>query len=269
MHLTQQHLVLHVDVSADICMRAGAASQSRPRAAAPVAWRNDSAGVDKWCTPANAGVLFQSAEESGTVLHHAWACRMEPGHREEYVAYLKVKEQWGQAAEELAKLVNDDSFRSIEGKSKHHLWLELCDIITKHPDDVRSLDIDAIIRAGIRKFPTEVWRRQPPHSTQIECCMVLHHRLIDRLVTNARAMRTSAHVAVRCPFVRAGVCARPCQRGTVLILQVLLRPTSGRASLSWRMRLPGGRLCKLKCSDNIFDFVALHAPCRLVACGAR
>ena len=81
---------------------------------------------------------------------------MEPGHREEYVAYLRSKEQWGQAAEELAKLVNDDSFRSIEGKSKHHLWLELCDIITTHPDDVRALNIDAIIRSGIRKFPTEV-----------------------------------------------------------------------------------------------------------------
>jgi hypothetical protein len=83
-------------------------------------------------------------------------CRMEPGHREEYIAYLQSKEQWGQAAQELAHLVNDDSFRSIEGKSKHHLWLELCDIITKHPDEVRALNIDAIIRAGIRKFPTEV-----------------------------------------------------------------------------------------------------------------
>ena len=83
---------------------------------------------------------------------------MEPGHREEYVEYLRSKAQWGQAASQLADLVNDDSFRSLEGKSKHHLWLELCDIITKHPDEVRDLNIDAIIRAGIRKFPTEVGR---------------------------------------------------------------------------------------------------------------
>ena len=93
-------------------------------------------------------------------------CRMEPGHREEYVAYLRSKEQWGQAAQQLADLVNDDTFRSIECKSKHHLWLELCDLITKHPDDVRSMNIDAIIRAGIRKFPTEVGRlwRAPGHT---------------------------------------------------------------------------------------------------------
>ena len=87
-------------------------------------------------------------------------CRMEPGHREEYVAYLRAQEQWGAAAAQLASCVNDDSFRSLEGKSKHALWLELCDIITKHPDEVRKfdLDVDAVIRSGIRKFPAEVGR---------------------------------------------------------------------------------------------------------------
>lgn len=83
--------------------------------------------------------------------------RMEPGHREEYIAYLNKNQQWSQAAKELATCVNDDTFRSIEGKSKHSLWLELCDIVTKHPDEVQHLDIDAIIRGGIRKFTNEVW----------------------------------------------------------------------------------------------------------------
>lgn len=81
---------------------------------------------------------------------------MEPGHREEYIAYLLKNERWGEAAAELAVCVNDDTFRSLEGKSKHTLWLELCDIITKHPEDVRHLNIDAIIRGGIRKFTNEV-----------------------------------------------------------------------------------------------------------------
>jgi pentatricopeptide repeat protein len=48
--------------------------------------------------------------------------------------------------------------RSLEGKSKHQLWLELCDIITKHPDDVKDLNVDAILRSGIRKFTDEVGR---------------------------------------------------------------------------------------------------------------
>lgn len=84
--------------------------------------------------------------------------RLEPNHREEYITYLKAKAQWGPAAEQLAIVVNDDGFRSLEGKTKHALWLELCDIVTKHPDDVKSLNADAIIRAGIRKFTNEVGR---------------------------------------------------------------------------------------------------------------
>jgi pre-mRNA-splicing factor SYF1 len=56
----------------------------------------------------------------------------------------------------LASLVNDDGFRSLAGKSKHQLWLELCDIITKQPDAVKDMPVDAILRGGIRKFTDEV-----------------------------------------------------------------------------------------------------------------
>jgi hypothetical protein len=44
--------------------------------------------------------------------------------------------RWGEAARKLADVLDDDTFRSLEGKSKHQLWLELCDIITKHPKEV-------------------------------------------------------------------------------------------------------------------------------------
>ena len=56
----------------------------------------------------------------------------------------------------MAELVDNDTFRSLEGKSKHQLWLELCDIITKHPKEVSGLKVDAILRSGIRKFTDEV-----------------------------------------------------------------------------------------------------------------
>ena len=56
----------------------------------------------------------------------------------------------------MAELVDEDTFRSLEGKSKHQLWLELCDIITKHPKEVSGLRVDAILRSGIRKFTDEV-----------------------------------------------------------------------------------------------------------------
>ena len=56
----------------------------------------------------------------------------------------------------LASCVNDDTFVSLEGKSKHQLWLELCDVITRHPDKVTAINVDAILRSGIRKFTDEV-----------------------------------------------------------------------------------------------------------------
>jgi pre-mRNA-splicing factor SYF1 len=48
--------------------------------------------------------------------------------------------------------------RSLEGKSKHQLWLELCDMITKHPKEVldEDINVDAILRGGIRKYTDEV-----------------------------------------------------------------------------------------------------------------
>lgn len=68
------------------------------------------------------------------------------------------QEQWGEAASRLAEVVNDEVFRSLEGKSKHALWLELADICTRHPREVAHLSVEAILRAGIRKFTDEVWR---------------------------------------------------------------------------------------------------------------
>jgi len=84
--------------------------------------------------------------------------KLEPSHAEEYVAYLKTKGRWGEAARRLAMMVNDDGFRSLEGKSRHSLWLELCAIITKHPEEVKALRVDAILRSGIRRYSNEVGR---------------------------------------------------------------------------------------------------------------
>jgi pre-mRNA-splicing factor SYF1 len=40
----------------------------------------------------------------------------------------------------------------------HQLWLELCELITKHPAEVmvERFDVDAILRGGIRKYKDEV-----------------------------------------------------------------------------------------------------------------
>lgn len=83
----------------------------------------------------------------------------------------------------MAELVNDDSFRSLEGKSKHQLWLELCDIITKHPKDVIGLKVDAVLRSGIRKFTDEV-------------CIFNHPSLLEL----SRLARCSCFCSASCLF---------------------------------------------------------------------
>eukprot|EP00878_Enallax_costatus_P012117 GHUV01012650.1.p1 GENE.GHUV01012650.1~~GHUV01012650.1.p1 ORF type:complete len:629 (+),score=144.11 GHUV01012650.1:374-2260(+) len=86
--------------------------------------------------------------------------QLEPTHAEEFITYLKQQGRWGEAAKRLAGVLNDDTFRSIEGKSKHSLWLELCELITKHPQEVlaEGIDVEAILRGGIRKYKDEVGR---------------------------------------------------------------------------------------------------------------
>ncbi len=61
-----------------------------------------------------------------------------------------------EAAVRLSAVVNDDNFVSQEGRSKHDLWNELLKLVTTHPEKIKSLDVDAIIRSGIKKFANEV-----------------------------------------------------------------------------------------------------------------
>lgn len=60
----------------------------------------------------------------------------DPAYREEYAGYLVSIGQFDEAAKMIAAMVNDDAFTSVKGTSKHAMWLQLCDIITKHPDKI-------------------------------------------------------------------------------------------------------------------------------------
>lgn len=86
--------------------------------------------------------------------------QLEPGHAEELIAYCRAHGLWGEAAARLARALDDDTFRSLEGKSKHQLWLELCDIVTRHPKEVAGsgVDVEGVLRGGIRRFGDEAGR---------------------------------------------------------------------------------------------------------------
>ncbi|CAL9085670.1 unnamed protein product [Musa acuminata var. zebrina] len=82
----------------------------------------------------------------------------DPSHIEDFINFLIASRRWQEAAERLAGVLNDDSFHSIKGKTRHQLWLELCDILTRHATEVSGLKVDAIIRGGIRRYTDEVGR---------------------------------------------------------------------------------------------------------------
>lgn len=82
--------------------------------------------------------------------------KIEQGDKEEFIKYLKKASRLDQAAQVLAEIVNDESHVSTQGKSKHDLWTELLTLIVKNPHQIKSMDVEAIIRGGIRQFSHEV-----------------------------------------------------------------------------------------------------------------
>eukprot|EP00249_Psilotum_nudum_P021080 c27963_g1_i1 orf=1135-4002(-) len=84
--------------------------------------------------------------------------KFDPTHIEDFIEFLLSAERWQEAAERLAEVLNDEAFYSIKGKTRHQLWLELCDLLTKHANEVSGLKVEAIIRGGIRRFTDEVGR---------------------------------------------------------------------------------------------------------------
>ncbi|KAI9561619.1 hypothetical protein GHT06_012579 [Daphnia sinensis] len=75
---------------------------------------------------------------------------------EEFVDYLKSIDRLDEAAVKLAQIVNKDSFTSKTGKSNHQLWNELCELSSKNPKQIKSLNVDAIIRGGLRRYTDQL-----------------------------------------------------------------------------------------------------------------
>ncbi|KAH0564460.1 pre-mRNA-splicing factor syf1 homolog [Cotesia glomerata] len=82
--------------------------------------------------------------------------KLAPEDTEDYIEYLISIGRLDEAAIKLAHIVNQDDFISKHGKSNHQLWNELCDLISKNPDKIKSLKVDPIIRGGLRRYTDQV-----------------------------------------------------------------------------------------------------------------
>ncbi|XGW11905.1 hypothetical protein V3C99_012962 [Haemonchus contortus] len=82
--------------------------------------------------------------------------KLNPRGREDFVEYLIKIDQLDEAARQLVALVNEDMPVSDKGKTVHQLWAELCELISKNPKKVHSLDVNVIMRQGIQKYSDQV-----------------------------------------------------------------------------------------------------------------
>ncbi|CAG8523295.1 12229_t:CDS:10, partial [Ambispora gerdemannii] len=104
-------------------------------------------------------IYLKFAREVGgeTAIRLYWRyLKLEPDHVEEYIDLLLSLSRYDEVAKRLAQVVNNDRFKSMHGKSNYQLWMELCDLVCKHPEEIKSLKVEPIIRSGIQRFTDQV-----------------------------------------------------------------------------------------------------------------
>ncbi|KAF1744170.1 hypothetical protein MXB_956, partial [Myxobolus squamalis] len=78
--------------------------------------------------------------------------KLQPENVEDYIDYLVKYDRIDEAVEQLLKVVNKPDFQSKKGKSNHQLWFELCELICKNPEQVKSVEVAEIIKNGLQNF---------------------------------------------------------------------------------------------------------------------
>ena len=74
--------------------------------------------------------------------------KLHPTHKEEFVEFCRSRGLHAEACAALAECVGDPNFVSLRGKTRHQLWLELVELVTRHPDATGDLNVPAVLRRG-------------------------------------------------------------------------------------------------------------------------
>ncbi|KAL8430387.1 hypothetical protein ACSSS7_005967 [Eimeria intestinalis] len=93
--------------------------------------------------------------ETAICLYRRWVM-IEPERGDEYAMYLKSVGRYDEAASQLASLASDPSICPASGRSRHDLWLELCNLVAAHPESIHSMRVEDILRSGISRFSDAV-----------------------------------------------------------------------------------------------------------------
>lgn len=80
----------------------------------------------------------------------------KPEDTEYYIDYLLKNDLLEEALDLYVKILDDEGFVSVKGKSKYQLWMELCEFIAKNPMRCNFKNPEMIIRHAITKYTDEV-----------------------------------------------------------------------------------------------------------------
>jgi pre-mRNA-splicing factor SYF1 len=91
---------------------------------------------------------------SGETAVRIWRRYMQvhPEDAEEFIELLVSQGKYEEAAEKWIEILDNPRFKSKEGKSHFQMWSELCDLLVTHAREIKSVDVEKIVRSGISKF---------------------------------------------------------------------------------------------------------------------
>ncbi|EME27500.1 Pre-mRNA-splicing factor SYF1 [Galdieria sulphuraria] len=94
------------------------------------------------------------AESAARVFHRYM--KLEPFVVEEFAEYLKEAGRYDEAASIMSKLLCDPQFAPRKkGRTKHDLWLELCELLVNHGSEVYHVDVEGVLRGGLKSYEDE------------------------------------------------------------------------------------------------------------------
>lgn len=83
--------------------------------------------------------------------------KFAPRKVEEYIDYLLSGNHVDEAVRVMYDAINsEEGFQSMRGKTVFQLWAEMSDLICDNPTEIKSVDVEKILRAGTRQFKDEV-----------------------------------------------------------------------------------------------------------------
>ena len=84
--------------------------------------------------------------------------RAFPDQTEAYIEELLRWKRHDEAVGQLIGLLNEPNYTSPKGNSSYQLWIQLCDIVCKYPQEIRCVDVETVIRDGLQKFKDHIGR---------------------------------------------------------------------------------------------------------------